>query len=63
MKSPNDDVLKKIEELKKSIIILGMARLRSSNIEKQKKLKELQKKLNNDEKVQDSNMGRSQRIY
>ena len=51
MKSPDHDILKEIEELKKSIIIFGMARLRSSNIEKRKKLKELQKKLNKDEKI------------
>ena len=63
MKSPDHDILKEIEELKKSIIIFGMARLRSSNIEKQKKLKELQRKLNDDEKVQNSNMGRSKRIH
>ena len=51
MKSPDHDILKEIEELKKSIIIFGMARFRSSNMEKRKKLKELQKKLNKDEQI------------
>ena len=51
MKNADYDILKEIEELKKSITVFGMARLRSSNIEKQKRLKELQEKLNNNEKI------------
>ena len=41
--------MEQIAELKESIVTTGMDRLRSSNIEKKKKLIELIKKLNNDE--------------
>ncbi len=44
MKTPVE-IEKEIKELKESIITWGMGRLRASNTEKQKKLKELIKKL------------------
>lgn len=51
MKSQPPSLMEQIEKLKESIITFGMAKLRSSNIEKQRKLEELLKKLNKDEKI------------
>tara|TARA_Y100000310_G_C20407535_1_gene680365 strand:+ start:351 stop:503 length:153 start_codon:yes stop_codon:yes gene_type:complete len=50
MKTPVE-IEKEIKELKESIITWGMSRLRSSNIEKQKKLKELIKKLSSQQSI------------
>ena len=41
-----ENLQKEIEELKKSICILGMDEFRSSNIDKKRQLQELIKKLN-----------------
>ena len=51
MKSPPLSLMEQIEKLKESIITFGMAKLRFSNIEKQKKLEELLKKIKDNEKV------------
>jgi len=49
MKTP--PIAEEILRLQKEIITFGMGKLRSSNIEKKRKLEELLKKLNEDEKV------------
>jgi len=51
MKNAKPNLLKKIEELKQSIITTGMDKLRQSNIDKIRKLNELIKKVDNNDRI------------
>jgi len=57
MKAP--PLAEAISRLQKEIITTGMDKLRTSNIEKIKKLNELIEKQTQNEQIQDSNMGRN----